>query len=98
MSTLPESRYLTDFVQKDLSEKMVFVGGPRQVGKTHLARSLGPLYLNWDDPEDRRRILKRDWPPKQRLIALDEIHKYARWRNFIKGTYDTQHDSHSFLV
>jgi predicted AAA+ superfamily ATPase len=84
---------------------MVFVGGARQVGKTTFAQSLlaeyregHPGYLTWDDPEQRRRILARDWPASQKLVVLDELHKYARWRNLIKGTYDTQKQTHSFLV
>lgn len=90
---------------EDLAEKMVFVGGARQVGKTTFAQSLlrgyrpgHPGYLSWDDPEQRRRILARDWPASEKLLVLDELHKYARWRNLIKGTYDTQKEAHSFLV
>lgn len=30
-------RYLHDAIDEDLAEKMVFLGGPRQVGKTTLA-------------------------------------------------------------
>jgi predicted AAA+ superfamily ATPase len=48
----------------DLSEKMVFLGGPRQVGKTTFSQSLisgykdgHPAYLNWDDIEDRHKIM-----------------------------------------
>jgi predicted AAA+ superfamily ATPase len=44
-------RYLLPSVQSDLEEKMVLLGGPRQVGKTTLARSLPggeQGYLNWD--------------------------------------------------
>ena len=53
-------RYLQEPVRKDLGEKMVFLGGPRQVGKTTLALSLlekgnerHPAYLNWDDLQSR---------------------------------------------
>jgi len=98
MSTLLTSRYLHSAIKSDLTEKMVFLGGPRQVGKTHFAKSLNPLYLNWDEPGDRDLILKREWPKTTKLIALDEIHKYARWRNLIKDIYDTQKELHSFLV
>jgi len=31
-------RYLQSAVEHDLSRKMVFVGGPRQVGKTQLGK------------------------------------------------------------
>ncbi len=49
-------RYLAPQVSADLKRKMVFVGGPRQVGKTTLAKSLlgrGDAYLNWDIAEHR---------------------------------------------
>ena len=44
-------RYLESQFEADLREKMVFLGGPRQVGKTTLARAVLPAaegYLNWD--------------------------------------------------
>ena len=55
-------RYLTPQVRADLQRKMVFLAGPRQVGKTTLARSLPDAsagYLNWDADADRERILRR---------------------------------------
>ena len=59
-------RYLEKQVVRDLQKKMVFVGGPRQVGKTTLAKQiLGESqrgYLNWDIPEDREKILGRRFP------------------------------------
>ena len=98
-------RYLSQFIQQDLKQKMVFLGGPRQVGKTTLAQSLinnykdgHPAYLNWDSDLDRRKIRNREWPKSEKLIILDEIHKFKSWRNFIKGLYDTLKNSHSFLV
>jgi predicted AAA+ superfamily ATPase len=83
-------RYLTPQVKKDLSRKMVFVGGARQVGKTTLARSLLKSekgYLSWDIPEHRERILKRELPPI-RTWVFDEIHHYKPWRNYLKGLHD----------
>jgi predicted AAA+ superfamily ATPase len=84
---------------------MVFVGGPRQVGKTTLAlRILGPrgkragAYLNWDDAEDRARIVRGELPANQQLWVFDEIHKYARWRNFVKGLFDKHRRETSILV
>jgi predicted AAA+ superfamily ATPase len=63
---------------------MVFLGGPRQVGKTTFAQSLlphyqdtHPGYLNWDNLEDRKKIQAGAWPREQRLIVFDEIHKFA---------------------
>jgi predicted AAA+ superfamily ATPase len=104
MSTL-QTRYLVKPILKDLSHKMVFLGGPRQVGKTTLAQGLlknyadgHPAYLNWDLDEHRYKIRHRDWPANEKIIILDELHKLRGWRNLIKGFYDTLKKTHSFLV
>jgi uncharacterized protein len=79
---------------------MVLVAGPRQVGKTTLARSLPGAargYLNWDVAEHRERILKRELPPTP-LWVLDEIHKYRSWRNLLKGLYDGRRRGQRILV
>ena len=94
-------RYLSAQVRKDLHRKMVFVGGPRQVGKTTLAqRLLGRStrgYLNWDVAEHRERILRRELPPG-RFLVFDEIHKYRQWRNYLKGIYDAAPGERRILV
>lgn len=93
-------RYLKNQVASDLRRKMVFVAGPRQVGKTTLARSLPGAdagYLNWDIAEDRERILKRELPVNP-LWVFDEIHKYRTWRNFLKGVYDGRPEGQRILV
>lgn len=94
-----ESRYLEHFVKDDLEKKMVFVGGPRQVGKTTFSKQISPnfAYLNWDEASHREKILKNQLPATK-LIILDEIHKYRQWRNWLKGKYDTLKDEHQFLV
>ena len=98
-------RYLRDAVTADLDEKMVFLGGPRQVGKTTLALSLlkngsetHPAYLNWDAPSSRELLLKGALPGDQELIILDEIHKFKDWRNLVKGFYDLNKSSKRFLI
>ena len=93
-------RYLVPQVAADLKRKMVFVAGPRQVGKTTLALSLPGArkgYLNWDVVEHRERILRRELPPAT-LWIFDEIHKYRGWRNYLKGLYDTRPTSQKILV
>ncbi len=98
-----EQRSLEAPILEDLSRKMVFLAGPRQVGKTTLAqlilkkRGLGAYYL-WDNAEDRRILLKGQWPSDAKTIVLDELHKYARWKTWIKGEYDKHHDRLSFMV
>jgi predicted AAA+ superfamily ATPase len=93
-------RYLLPQVRRDLSRKMVFVAGPRQVGKTTLARSLPGAaagYLNWDVAAHRERILRRELPPG-RLWVFDEIHKYRSWRGFLKGAFDSRQRGQRILV
>ncbi|MCY4129190.1 MAG: ATP-binding protein [Gammaproteobacteria bacterium] len=92
-------------VDDDLKQKMVFVGGPRQVGKTTLALDvLGtvdrnhPAYLNWDDIHARTPLFEAKFPGGESLLVFDELHKFPRWRNLIKGLYDTQGDTTAILV
>ena len=94
-------RYIENFIQNDLNKKMVFLGGPRQVGKTTLAKSViknRGLYLNWDDELDRKKILARQWSDDDQYLVFDELHKFPRWKNWIKGIYDTQKEKHKILV
>lgn len=99
-----KKRYLTEFVVEDLAEKMVFIGGPRQVGKTTIARDLIAKqfhqsgYYNWDSKSDRRKIIQSNWPGNADLIIFDEIHKYKKWKSFVKGEYDTLKNKYHFLI
>ncbi len=98
-------RYIKNSVNEDLESKMVFVAGPRQVGKTTCALTFlspsneqHPAYLNWDDIQVRSAILRGELPPNENIVVLDEIHKFARWRNLIKGFYDTHKSNISFII
>lgn len=96
-------RYLTQSIQRDLQETMVFLGGPRQVGKTTLATQLVGAsfpfsYFNWDKITERRQALKGMWPPDTPLIILDEFHKHTKWKSWIKGEYDTHKGKYKFLL
>ncbi|MDO8349194.1 MAG: ATP-binding protein [Planctomycetota bacterium] len=97
---MPQARYLVPQVEADLAKKMVFVAGPRQVGKTTMALGLPggrKAYRSWDVPADREKILRDELPPGD-LLILDEIHKYRRWRNHLKGLYDRADRAHRILV
>jgi predicted AAA+ superfamily ATPase len=101
---MTEQRYLTKYVLKDLTDKMVFIGGPRQVGKTTLARELVAShfqhsgYYNWDNRQDRRNIMQSNWSGNADLIILDEIHKYRKWKSLVKGEYDKLKAKYKFLI
>jgi hypothetical protein len=89
-----KDRYLTKYIVKDLKEKMVFIAGPRQVGKTYLSQYLGKKYfqpysyLNWDYQPDRKKIISFQLPSDTKLLIFDELHKYKNWKNYIKGIFD----------
>ena len=98
-------RYLEEVIAEDLEEKMVFLGGPRQVGKTTLALNLlkegsetHPAYLSWDVISAQKALLQGALPGDQSLVILDEIHKYKGWRNLVKGLYDSNRSYRRFLI
>ena len=98
-------RYLEKFILEDLKEKMVFIAGPRQVGKTTLAQEIGKrffpnkyLYLNWDNREDRKLLLNATFEADKDLIIFDEIHKYKDWKNYLKGIYDKYKNRFRMLI
>ena len=83
------------FITQDLAKKMVFLTGPRQVGKTFLAQEIAKgfqksVYLNYDSFEDREIIKNAGWLPDTELLILDELHKVDGWKNHLKGIYDTR--------
>lgn len=99
-----KDRYIQALIEEYLSKRMVFVGGPRQVGKTTLCISFlkppqlrNPNYLNWDDLGSKK-ILRNGELPSAKLIVIDEIHKFKNWRNLLKGFYDKRQEGSNFLV
>ena len=92
--------------------KMIFLSGPRQIGKTTFVlqrlESLGQehLYYNWDDPYVRREYALNPHFLKAKiaaekprpLIAFDEIHKHKHWKNILKGLYDLHHRQAQFII
>lgn len=98
-------RYLTEHILEDLKAKMVFISGPRQVGKTTLAKELGAEsfpgryeYLNWDNRQDRGAIINGSFKAESKLLIFDEIHKYKNWKNYLKGEYDKYKERFKMLV
>jgi predicted AAA+ superfamily ATPase len=101
---MTNNRYLSNTIKEFLTRKMVFIGGPRQVGKTTLALQFlenktrkSPAYLNWDDVKNKSNM-RQGIMPDASIIVLDEIHKYNKWRNLIKGIYDTRPDGTQYIV
>lgn len=87
----------------DLGKKMVFLFGPRQSGKTYLAKSIvkereNAQYLNWDAIEDREIIHGKAWIDDIELLVLDELHKMPDWKNYLKGLFDTKSGNLQILV
>ena len=102
-----KKRYIESQVINDLTKKMVLVAGPRQSGKTTFSKKLlhsqypsseKIRYLNWDIASDRAHLLEARMPATKGLIVLDEIHKFRKWKNLLKGLFDNHRDSIQFLI
>ena len=96
-------RSIEPLIQADLPRKLVLLTGPRQVGKTTLARHLGKaaesaVYLNWDVPADRAVLQRQSWPVSSRLLVFDEIHKMVGWKSWLKGVVDGRPAGQQLLV
>lgn len=93
--------------------KMIFLSGPRQVGKTTFVKNRlkeiknEDLYFNWDDPYVRREYIRNPHflkaylaraGSKLSLVAFDEIHKHKNWKNILKGLYDIHLEEAQFII
>ena len=82
------------------NRQMAFVSGPRQVGKTTVSMDLSEFYYDWDNVNHREVMLAG---PKsiarecgldvltgnKPIISFDEVHKYSKWKDLLKGFFDT---------
>jgi predicted AAA+ superfamily ATPase len=106
-------RALTHVLQDHLAtlRQMAFVTGPRQIGKTTVCRAFASpgAYFNWDDSDHRRAInagpaeiarlvgadqLRAEKP----VVVFDELHRFRRWKGFVKGLFDTWGESMHIIV
>lgn len=89
-------------ILRDLKEKMVFVAGPRQCGKTTLSKQvldqIPGIYYSWDYPSHRKAIQNNQLEESAKLWVFDELHKYRTWRNWLKGIFDVHRDDHAIMV
>ena len=100
-------------IWKDLAraKSMVFLSGPRQSGKTTLSKQIAAqfsnsIYFNWDLVTNKKKLIehptffediqRKDGTPP--LVIFDEIHKYRKWKNYLKGVYDQFSDRYRFLI
>ncbi len=92
------------------ADKMAFISGPRQGGKTTMAQLLlkvrgAGVYYNWDETKFRRLwtkdphlVLPGEIGKTKPLVVLDELHKARLWKRGLKGLYDTQDNQCDILV
>lgn len=91
------------------NRQMAFLSGPRQCGKTTLVKTLSDRYFTWDDLATRRLVAGTAGElaaaaglsvatAGRKVLALDEIHKFSRWKSFLKGFFDLYEDRARIIV
>jgi uncharacterized protein len=101
------SAILRDHLERH--RQMALVSGPRQVGKTTTCRAVGDTYLNWDNADDRRSLLRgpaalASTMQLERLrsripvAVIDELHKHTKWKALLKGFFDSYGDRVRLIV
>ncbi|PIU48081.1 MAG: hypothetical protein COS94_03830 [Candidatus Hydrogenedentes bacterium CG07_land_8_20_14_0_80_42_17] len=108
---IKRSMYLNMWQDLSSEKKMIFLSGPRQVGKTTFAQKIAEgfknnLYFNWDIISQKRLLIQEPTffeninrkDESIPLVIFDEMHKYSKWKNYLKGIYDEFAGDYKFLV
>ena len=103
--------YINLWKELSADKQMIFLSGPRQVGKTTLAKEIAKefknnIYFNWDVLEYKKLLIKNPTffedinrqDESMPIVIFDEIHKYKHWKNYLKGIYDQFASDYKFLV
>jgi len=100
-------RYLRPIILDDAlaDRKMAFISGPRQVGKTWLAKrclTTPANYFSWDVVAFKRAWIRSPIDAIGSIgpgpVVFDELHKYPHWKNSLKGLYDQVGDAIPIIV
>ncbi|MCK4788812.1 MAG: ATP-binding protein, partial [Desulfobacteraceae bacterium] len=101
---------------EEFGRQMRVVTGPRQTGKTTLARAylketgFERFYFNWDKRETRLSyrsnpsfFMEEVYALKKKTkghpwICFDEIHKMPKWKNMLKGIFDSYEEQCQFVI
>jgi len=103
--------YLDLWKELSAEKQMIFISGPRQTGKTTLAKEIAKsftnnTYFNWDITSSKKLLIEKPsffeeinrLDESIPLVIFDEIHKYKHWKNYLKGIYDQFSAEYKFLV
>ena len=108
-----ERRLFNIVFSKEWGRQMRFITGPRQSGKTTLAKlklkeeHSEKLYYLWDLRSVRNRYKDNELfftadqistGNEHPWVCFDEIHKMPRWKNILKGIYDTSSGQYNFII
>ncbi len=113
VKTSTRPRIYESILRRHLDEEtqMAFVSGARQVGKTTVCQGLASAdaYLNWDVDADRAVVRRGQAAVVERLglerararppvVVFDELHRFGRWKRFLKGLHDVHGKRARFVV
>jgi len=104
-------RYLYDIAFDDeFGRQMRFITGPRQCGKTTMSmqkletEGCTDMYFNWDDNNVKQKyrndpgFLPKTGKSRKKWVCFDEIHKVPKWKNILKGIFDTREKEYNFII